>query len=131
MSNMEDTSTLTNRTIRNGREFTTRYLCVAAEHQAPGEPKNWSLFSHALPTRSPTNSAPGQVWQVTGDAELMHHDHAAGVDQLSAPDFAWHRVLRADLGEDEYARVDEVARAESPPRAANRAAVREHCQGGS
>ncbi|KAK4126632.1 hypothetical protein N657DRAFT_643418 [Parathielavia appendiculata] len=111
------------------QRLAARYLSIVAEHQAPNEPKHWSLFTHILPANSTTDTARGQVWQVKGDAELMHHDYAADVDQLNSPDFAWHQVLRDDLSEEEFRRVDEIARAESPPRAVNRAAVREHCQG--
>jgi hypothetical protein len=53
---------------------TRRFLSVVAEHQTTNEAKHWSLFSHALPPNAPTDTAPGQVWQVKGDAELMHHD---------------------------------------------------------
>jgi hypothetical protein len=106
----------------------TRHLSVVAFHQAPNEPKHWSLFSH-IP--NPTGTGPGQVWQVTGDAELMHYDHSEGevVDHLAKEDFAWHQVVNGDLSEAQFVRVDEIARAEAPPRAASRKEVREHCQG--
>lgn len=104
----------------------TRYLSVIAEHQAENEPKHWSLFSH-VPNAMGTG--PGQVWQVTGDAEFMHFEHAAGVDQMSSPTFAWHQFLSQDLSDGQLARVDEIVRAEKPPSAPNRAAVKEHCQG--
>jgi hypothetical protein len=108
---------------------TRRHLSVVAEHQTTNEAKHWSLFSHALPPNHPTDTAPGQVWQVKGDAEFMHHDHASDIDQLNSPGFAWHQVLCDDLTEEQFQRVDEIAQEEQPPRAVNRAAVREHCQG--
>jgi hypothetical protein len=103
-----------------------RYLSVIAEHQAENEPKHWSLFSHVPNT---TGTGPGQMWQVTGDAEFMRFEQATGVDRMSSPDYAWHQVLNQDLGDEQLARVDEIARAEEPPSAPNRAAVKEHCQG--
>ena len=104
----------------------TRYLTVIAEHQAENEPKHWSLFSHVP---NALGTGPGLAWQVTGDAEFMHFEHAAGVNRMESPDFAWHQVLSQDLSEGQLLRVDEIARAETPPSAPNRAAVTEHCQG--
>ncbi|KAK4141960.1 uncharacterized protein C8A04DRAFT_13685 [Dichotomopilus funicola] len=104
----------------------TRYQTVIAEHQTQNEPKHWSLFSHIPNARG---TGPGQVWQVTGDAEFMHFEHAEGVDWMESPDFAWHQVLSQDLDDAQLLRVDEIARAEKPPSAPNRAAVVEHCQG--
>ena len=104
----------------------TRYLTVIAEHQAENEPKHWSLFAHVP---NAVGTGPGLSWQVTGDAEFMHFEHAAGVSRMESPDFAWHQVLSQDLSEGQLVRVDEIARAEKPPSAPNRAAVTEHCQG--
>ncbi|AEO55080.1 hypothetical protein MYCTH_2107761 [Thermothelomyces thermophilus ATCC 42464] len=99
---------------------TSFHLSVVAEHQAENEPKHWCLFSH-IPSEMGTG--PGQLWQVTGDAELMHFEHATGVDKLSSPDFAWHQVLNNDLSAAQLARFDAIAREEKPPSAPNRAAV--------
>ncbi|KAK3902669.1 hypothetical protein C8A05DRAFT_43968 [Staphylotrichum tortipilum] len=103
-----------------------RYLMVIAEHQAENEPKHWSLFSHVP---NAMGAGPGQMWQVTGDAEFMHFEQAAGVDRMSSPDFAWHQVLSQDLSDEQLARVEEIVRTEKPPSAPNRASVKEHCQG--
>jgi hypothetical protein len=164
----KDPRSITNHTIRNGREFIsysdgtsytrkldrstnqpisdwtaveapvddktpaseppTRYLSVVAEHQAENEPKHWFLFLHVP---NALGTGPGQVWQVTGDAELMRFEQAAGVDRMSSPDFAWHQVLSKNLTDEELDRVDEIAKGEKPPSAPNRAAVTEHCQGWS
>ncbi|KAL2172880.1 hypothetical protein VTG60DRAFT_58 [Thermothelomyces hinnuleus] len=105
---------------------TSLHLSVVAEHQAENEPKHWCLFCH-IPNEMGTG--PGQLWQVTGDAELMHFEHATGVDKLSSPDFAWHQVLNKDLSAAQLTKVDAIAREEKPPSAPNRAAVTEHCQG--
>ncbi|KAL2128951.1 hypothetical protein VTI74DRAFT_8418 [Chaetomium olivicolor] len=106
----------------------TRQLSVVAEHQAEGEPKHWSLFSH-IPIHG-DSTGPGQVWQVKGDAELMHFEHiASGVDQMRSDSFAWHQVVCTDLSEEQLKRVDEICRGEKPPSAPNRREVKEHCQG--
>lgn len=107
-------------------EPVTRYLSIIAEHQAEGEPKHWHLFSHRP---DPAGSGRGQVWQVTGDAECMYSQHAPDVDSFKSESFAWHQVLNTDLGRDQLATVDRIARAEPAPRAASRAAVTENCQG--
>lgn len=104
----------------------TRQLSLVVENQAEGEPKHWSLFSH-FPNDAGSGS--GQVWQVKGDAELMHYEHASDADMLASECFAWHQVLNNNLGDAQLARVDEIARSEPAPRAASRAAVTEHCQG--
>jgi hypothetical protein len=104
-----------------------RCLSVVAEHQAEGEPKHWYLFAHRP---NDMGTGPGQVWQVTGDAEFMRYDHsAADVDRMSSPSYAWHQVVSRALADERFARVDEIARAERPPSAPSRAAVTEHCQG--
>lgn len=107
-------------------EPSTTHLSVVARHQAEGEPKHWALFSHRP---DPASTGPGLVWQVTGDAEHMHHEHLPDTDILSSDDFAWHQVVNADISSSQFARVDGIARAEPAPRAANRAAVFENCQG--
>ncbi|KAM4067615.1 hypothetical protein HRG_012319 [Hirsutella rhossiliensis] len=107
-------------------EPSTLYLSVVVQYQAENEPKHWSLFSHR-PDSAGTGR--GQVWQVKGDAELMRHQHASNTDILNSASFAWHQVLNASLSDSQFARVDRVARAEPAPRAVNRAAVTENCQG--
>ncbi|KAL2200719.1 hypothetical protein P885DRAFT_57587 [Corynascus similis CBS 632.67] len=155
MAETESSRIVTERVVRNGREFiaysdgrsytrqldrttnepltdwtavepavddetlaseTRRYLYVVAENQAENEPKHWFLFSHVP---NALGTGPGQVWQVTGDAELMRFEHATDVDKLNSPDFAWHQVLSKDLSETQLATVDKIAREERPPSAPN------------
>ncbi|KAL2173800.1 uncharacterized protein P884DRAFT_280640 [Thermothelomyces heterothallicus CBS 202.75] len=97
---------------------TSLHLSVVAEPQAENEPKHWCLFSH-IPNEMSTGPC-----HLTGDAELMHFEHATGVDKLSSPDFALHQVLNKDLSAAQLATVDAIAREEKPPRAPNRAALR-------
>lgn len=107
-------------------EPSTLYLSVVVENQAPGEPKHWSLFSHRPDN---TGRGKGHVWQVTGDAEHMHYQHISDVDHMNTATFAWHQVLNTSLTNAQYDVVDRIARSEPAPRAVNRAAVVENCQG--
>ena len=102
------------------------HLSVVVQRQAEGEPSHWSLFSHR-PDADGTGR--GQVWQVKGDAERMHYQHASDVNILRSASFHWHQVMNTDLTDSQYARVDRIAQREPPPRAANRRAVTENCQG--
>lgn len=104
----------------------TRELSVVARHQAEGEPKHWCLFSHRP---KPDGTGCGQAWQVTGDAEYMRYQHDSDIDILNSEEFAWHQVLNSDLSDSQFATVDRIVRAEPAPRAVNRAAVTENCQG--
>ncbi|ODA79145.1 hypothetical protein RJ55_04737 [Drechmeria coniospora] len=104
----------------------TLQLSVVVENQAEGEPKHWSLFCHR-PDAS--GRGRGQVWQVTGDAECMQYYHEPDGDALSSISFAWHQVLHSNLSDSQFATADRIAKSTPPPRAANRAAVKENCQG--
>ncbi|KAK8142440.1 hypothetical protein G3M48_008772 [Beauveria asiatica] len=101
-------------------------LSVVVQRQAENEPKHWSIFCHR-PNLSGTGK--GQIWQVKGDAEYMHYQHALDVDILSSQSFEWHQVVNNDLSESQRARVNQICNSEPPPRAANRASVTENCQG--
>ncbi|KAI5298149.1 hypothetical protein KEM55_003754 [Ascosphaera atra] len=70
-----------------------------------GEPDHWSIYVAR-------EGVAGMVYQVTGDAEYG---------------FKTAYVL-ADITEEQAAIVKECADEIAPPRAANRAAVRENCQ---
>ncbi|KAM7210473.1 hypothetical protein V8F06_014147 [Rhypophila decipiens] len=106
----------------------SRMLSVLFEHQAEGEPKHWCLSAFRHDKNSGTRV--GQVWQVTGDAELMRFEHFIGVDRFAASGcLAYSLLLNDSLTAAQLARVDEVARSESPPRAKSRADVTENCQG--
>lgn len=102
-------------------------LSVVAEHQAEREPKHWFLFCHRPSGADETGL--GQVWQVTGDAECMVYQHMADVDALTSADFAWHQVVNGRLSEGQRERAARVVSEEAPPRAINRRAVTENCQG--
>lgn len=105
-----------------------RYLVVVAENQAPGEPKHWSLFTYKFQPRD-QDTAPGRVWQVTGDAEFMHFETREHDDLLNSASLSWYEVVNADLSDMEIAVVDKAVREETPPSAPSRAAVTENCQG--
>ncbi len=100
-------------------------LSVVVEHQAPGEPKHWSLLCHR------GDDGRGRLLQVTGDAEHMHYAHEADADKLGGGngDLAWHQVLNGDVTAAQRATVEEVVGTEAPPQAPSRAAVTENCQG--
>lgn len=99
-------------------------LSLVVEHQAPGEPKHWSLLCHR------EDDPRGRLWQVTGDAERMRHAHLPDADKLGGGgEVAWHQVLNGELTAAQRATVEEVVGAEPPPRAESRAEVEENCQG--
>ena len=104
----------------------TRHLSVVIQLQTRDEPKHWSLFSHYPDS---TGAGKGHVWQVKGDAEFMHPQHATNVDILKSASFYWHQVLNTDLSDTQFATVDHIAKEEPAPRAESRAAVTENCQG--
>jgi hypothetical protein len=101
------------------------YLSVVVQYQAQGEPNHWSLFSHRPDSRG---TGKGQVWQVKGDAEHMRYQHSPDTDIMNSGSFAWHQVVNPNLSDSLFSRVDQIARAEPAPRAANRASVTENCR---
>ena len=101
-------------------------LHVVARHQAEGEPKHWALFASRPDANGKTH---GQAWQVTGDAEYMHYDHAGDIDLFNSASFAWHQTLNSNLSDSDFVTVDRLARSEVPPRAKSRREVTENCQG--
>ncbi|KAK3326018.1 hypothetical protein B0H66DRAFT_530024 [Apodospora peruviana] len=104
-------------------------LSVLLEHQAEGEPKHWCLSAFRHESNDGTGTRVGQVWQVTGDAELMRFEHFVDVDRFASGCLAYSLLLNDNLTGAQLARVDEVARSELPPRAKSRAEVTENCQG--
>lgn len=108
----------------------TRHLILIAEHQAPNEPKHWSLFSH-FP--DPLGLGPGEVWQITGDDDMhfeylytepeldtgadnpAKHGQLRVVDLMALPRLAWYRVLATNLTDVQRDRVDEIACEEEVP----------------
>ena len=105
------------------KEDDNLYLSLAHITQTPSEPTHWALYiSH--------ENTPGHVYQVTGDAEYMVYDPSRSpVDITLSDDFATLYQLAVLTGEEQVRVVEEVARSEMPPRARDRAAVRENCQG--
>lgn len=108
--------------IENQNKDDNLYLSLAHLTQTPSEPTHWALYiAH--------ENAPGHVYQVTGDAEYMVYDPSpAPIDITLSDDFATLYQL-AVLTEEQAGVVEQVAREEMPPRARDRAAVRENCQG--
>lgn len=89
--------------------------------QEPGEPDHWSFFvAHEGGT--------GTEYQVKGDAELMHHTYAEGVNIQNAASFKT-AYTRANLSQVQAELVAYYANQEAPPSAPDRASVRENCQG--
>ncbi|EGX87995.1 hypothetical protein CCM_09131 [Cordyceps militaris CM01] len=99
-------------------------LSLITENQSDSEVRHWSLFCHR-----PPGSPRGRAWQVTGDAEFMVCNHEHDADKLGGDAFASCQVLNDDLSAAQLARVEHVVAAEPPPRAPNRSAVTENCQG--
>lgn len=98
------------------------YVSLAHEIQGPGEPLHWSLYVAR-------ESQPGVVYQVRGDAECMEYQHIKiPVDITSSESFGTLYQLAA-ITEEQAMIVEELANSESPPKAANRASVKENCQG--
>ncbi|OJJ84027.1 uncharacterized protein ASPGLDRAFT_375059 [Aspergillus glaucus CBS 516.65] len=98
------------------------YLSLSLESQSPSEPNHWSLFLAR-------ENAPGKLYQVTGDAESMTYEPSIqDVDITTAENFFTLYQL-AEISEEQAGIVREIAEGEMPPKAENRAAVGENCQG--
>lgn len=98
------------------------YISLAHEIQGPGEPLHWSLYIAR-------ESQPGVVYQVRGDAEFMGYQHIKiPVDITSSESFGGLYQLAA-ITEEQAMVVEQIANSEAPPKAENRASVKENCQG--
>ncbi|KAJ5948114.1 hypothetical protein N7466_001129 [Penicillium verhagenii] len=98
------------------------YLSLIHYIQGEGEPLHWSLFFAR-------ENQPGYEYQVKGDAEHMTYEPSDGmVDVVNADDFLNIYHLAAMVPTQESV-VRFVAEEEVPPRAVNRKAVVENCQG--
>ncbi|KAK7973419.1 hypothetical protein PG988_007553 [Apiospora saccharicola] len=97
-------------------------LSVVLQNQAPGEPRHWSLVV-GVPNH------PGLVYQVTGDATLMHYNHEN--DRNIWIEDATHTSYQVvgELDQDGQDRVKHVVNSTPPPQAEDRRAVTENCQG--
>jgi hypothetical protein len=101
------------------------YLSLVHIKQAPDEPLHWLLFLAR-------EDEPGLVYQVLGDAECMTYQPSDGpIDIITESESFSTLYQLATLTEEEAMVVKEVAECEPPPRAPNRRAVVEICQGWS
>jgi hypothetical protein len=86
---------------------------------------HWSLIA------SHPDGGRGPVWQVKGDATHMEYKPvpAPGVNIFSSGSFTDSYILTGSLTSADIETIDEIARTEQPPRAANMHEVTENCQG--
>ncbi|KAL1868423.1 hypothetical protein VTK73DRAFT_3689 [Phialemonium thermophilum] len=103
----------------------TMQLYLAMENQAEGEPKHWSLTA----CNGFDGETRGYVWQVTGDALMMHQQHFVADDVLTSSSLERFVVLQENLTQDQVAIVDRIARSEPPPSAPDARSITENCQG--
>ncbi|KAJ5286978.1 hypothetical protein N7478_002664 [Penicillium angulare] len=97
-------------------------ISLVIEDQGEGEPRHWSLFvGHE-------NEA-GHVYQVTGDAEFMKYEPSNGPVDISLSPTSFNVYNLAQLTEQQARVVQQLAEQECPPKAQNRQAVVENCQG--
>jgi hypothetical protein len=95
-------------------------LMLVLEKQADGEPMHWYLFLA-------TEEAKGNLYQVKGDATYMTYQFETDVALLST---SYHTsYVVAHLNKDQESIVKQCAETELAPKAHNRAAVVENCQG--
>jgi hypothetical protein len=104
----------------------TRHLSLVLQNQLHGEPDHWSLFAHYPDAMG---NGTGQVWQVKGDPEFMRYMPRSNVDILNSGSYKGIVILNENLSDAQYAKVDQIARTEPPPRADRHGAVTENCQG--
>lgn len=96
-------------------------LILVLENQADGEPKHWFLFVGP-------EEGPGTIYQVTGDATFMRHETFEVASPVRSESYHTSYVLaRLEKGQADVVRS--CAEGESPPRAVDRASVKENCQG--
>lgn len=97
-------------------------LSLIRQRQSFGEPFHWALLVYM------DNSTIGSVYQVKGDATLMHYHFAEGVDLFNSQSFHDYFEL-ATLSQTGADWVRYYANREAPPSAPNQAQVSENCQG--
>ncbi|EYE90167.1 uncharacterized protein EURHEDRAFT_382226 [Aspergillus ruber CBS 135680] len=98
------------------------YLSISLESQTPTEPNHWSLFLAR-------ENAPGKLYQVTGDAESMAYEPSVQAVDITRAENFYTLYQLVEVSEEQAGIVREIAEGEMPPKAENRAAVRENCQG--
>lgn len=121
-----------------GPESKEMKLSLIQFTQLPQEPLHWALFLGI-------EGCPGELFQVTGDAECMHYEHVefgsgagleSGVDVTTLEGFLTAYTLASfpmpsqkDDGNEAVKAVKEIVWNEPAPRAASRKDVKENCQG--
>ncbi|KAJ5088072.1 hypothetical protein N7456_011688 [Penicillium angulare] len=97
-------------------------ISLVIEDQGEGEPCHWYLFVGR------ENEA-GKVYQVTGDAEFMTYEPSNEPVDISLSPASFNMYNLAELTEQQARVVQQLAEQECPPKAPNRQAVVENCQG--
>ncbi|EEQ88672.1 uncharacterized protein BDCG_03792 [Blastomyces dermatitidis ER-3] len=97
-------------------------LSLVQENQADDEPQHWSLFVAR-------ENEPGPVYQVKGDAECMSYQPSPGPTNILQSASFSNAYNLAVVTDAQALIVKQVAENEPPPRAVNRQAVVENCQG--
>lgn len=100
-------------------------LYLVLEKQSAGEPMHWSLFV----CRGESVNAKGKVWQVTGDAVLMHYQHDEEIPHFQSESFYNSYTLNADLSQGQEELIEKAVGEEKPPQAKDQRSVQENCQG--
>ncbi|KJF60471.1 uncharacterized protein CIMG_12989 [Coccidioides immitis RS] len=97
-------------------------LSLIQQNQADDEPQHWSLFVAR-------ENEPGPVYQVKGDAECMSYQPSPGPTNILQSASFSNAYNLAVVTDAQALIVKQVAENEPPPRAVNRQAVVENCQG--
>ncbi|OJD23058.1 hypothetical protein ACJ73_05593 [Blastomyces percursus] len=97
-------------------------LSLIQQNQADDEPQHWSLFIAR-------ENEPGSVYQVKGDAECMSYQPSPGPTNILQSASFSNAYNLAVVTDAQALIVKQVAENEPPPRAVNRQAIVENCQG--
>ncbi|BCR91760.1 uncharacterized protein ACHE_70603S [Aspergillus chevalieri] len=116
------TSSTTRRDNSGDQSTSPIYLSLSLESQSPSEPNHWSLFLAR-------ENAPGKLYQVTGDAESMTYEPSIQDVDITRAESFYTLYQLAEISDEQVRIVEEIAEGEMPPKAENRASVRENCQG--
>ena len=98
------------------------YVSLVFQIQGPGEPNHWSIFVHH-------EARPGWVYQVKGDVECMRYQPSPHPTNITNSASFLNLYHLNTVTEQQATIVQQIAASEHPPRAMNRAAVTENCQG--
>lgn len=86
---------------------------------------HWSLFI----CRGESVDAKGKIWQVKGDAILMHYQHDEEIAHFQAESYYSSYTLNADLSQRQEELIEKAVGEEKPPQAKDQRSVHENCQG--